>query len=323
MKDLRLTVLSLAALGLLLAGCRKDAEEPDPLDELAATPMNGWEVWTTAENIWMAGASPNALFRSFQQSAPQARFLERSIDGGGTWTRWGTSLLVSPHFHTDAVGFSHFNAVVHRTANAGQSWEPLPAEITRVFAFHNVPQRVFARVDTLTHVSEDGGASWTSLGAAGPQGALVGMHFPSPDTGYATTAQGVWRSTDAGATWSLLAPGVRAGWLGHRDVQRGVVNYGVSVNGILQNCLARTNDGWATWDTLIMPPVTALMNMALNDPSGYLYGYSLNTVYRSADTGQNWDADFQCPQVIHGIFRYGDRLYTWSDHNWMSKHAPL
>jgi photosystem II stability/assembly factor-like uncharacterized protein len=321
-----LSALLSAALVLLLGACRKDKDDPDREDALAATPMNGWEVWTTTESMWMAEASPNALFRSFQQSMPQAYLLERSTDGGATWTRWTTSLLVKPLFQTEVVGFSHYNTTVSRTANGGHSWVALPVEITQVYAFHNVPQRVFARVDTLTHVSSDGGVTWTSLGDAGPQGSLKGMHFPSPDTGYASTDQGIWGTTDAGVTWTLIAPGVRGGWVGHRDVERGVVNYRIVANGGWQNCLARTNDGWATWDTLnITPQVGSMMDVELNDPTGQLYGCGSLFLRRSGDNGQTWEVDFQHPAFygIRGVFRHGDRLYTWSEHNLVTKYAPL
>lgn len=65
------------------------------------------------------------------------------------------------------------------------------------------PRRVYAATGSVLYRSDDGGVTWTELGAApAPVVDLAGAS--ARDLVYLATARGMYRSADAGRTWTLL-----------------------------------------------------------------------------------------------------------------------
>ncbi len=121
--------------------------------------------------------------------------------------QWNAPIRISPH---DPRVLYHTSQVVHRSMNAGQSWEDVSPDLTTdnpdhqnfpggpitrdgtgvevygtIFAFEESPARAgvlwAGSDDGLIHVSQDNAANWTNVTPDGfPEGATVNAIDPSP-----------------------------------------------------------------------------------------------------------------------------------------------
>jgi len=96
----------------------------------------------------------------------------------------------------------------------------------------------------------------------------------------------LYRSVDAGATWSVLSSAIRPYVLVFDPVHPGTLYAGIYSGGV-----ARSVDGGATWQvaTAGLPFNVPVLSLAI-DPAlpSTLYGATLSAVYRSTDSGATW-----------------------------------
>lgn len=175
----------------------------------------------------------------------------RSTDGGTTWTQLGASVF---DLNTATAGGVTISRIVLDPRTAGSA-----AGATLHVAAENGVWK-----------STDGGVSWTRTLAAGGNGPAPAtdlvMHPSNPDVLYAAlgrvagdTANGVYRSTDAGATWTKLGGGFPS-----RDVGRINLAIAPSQPSILY----------------------ASVQNDFNDAGGA--NGSLLGIYKSTDGGESW-----------------------------------
>lgn len=229
-----------------------------------------------------------------------------SYDSGDSWQGASTlggvavsSVAVSPS--EKCVVYVGTGNRVMRTRDCSRSWEnvyfdPRPdARVTSVKVDHFNSSNVFAATnkgDVLK--SADGGASWSPIYRFETEIRQILMTAADSRVMYAVTkGKGLWKTTDAGATWTSLsaAMGDFAGALDNmiavEDVARGNSLMVASNYGLL-----RTVDGGATWQplTLVTPPgSTVIYSLTVNpkDSKFIAYGTS-NTLHRSIDGGVKW-----------------------------------
>ena len=181
-------------------------------------------------------------------------------------------------------------------------------------------------------LSTDAGTNWTLC--AGPTGRVLGFHFDRTRQGrvmFAATARGVWRSDDAGRTWTAKTQGLPRtdlqGFAAGSRAGDGIVMLYCSVaskveNGQLDGGLYRSRDRGETWESAM----GAGINLDTRTADEWAYGpisqyhqvlttdarpltvYAMNTstgfhpphhetVYRSDDAGLTWRAVyFQDPR---------------------------
>ena len=145
--------------------------------------------------------------------------------GVGTWTPAGppganvTAFGASPHRST-LVFAGTLQGGIFRSTDRGETWAPVSTGLAvgggfpavSAFAFDaRRPQRIYAATfSAAVFRSEDGGATWRSAGQGLPAGPdpgtfPVGALAADPAAAgvlYAGTARGVYRSFDAGESWS-------------------------------------------------------------------------------------------------------------------------
>lgn len=181
-------------------------------------------------------------------------------------------------------------------------------------------------------LSRDAGVTWTACN--GPQGEVIGFHFDQTRRGrvfFAATQKGIWRSDDAGETWTEKTSGLQGkeiqGFAGGSDAKRNRVMLYCSIrsqeeNGAFAGGIHRSTDRGETW----LPATGTGLNTETKKADRWGYGdvaqykqllasdakpltiYAMNTstgfhpphhetVYRSDDGGATWRATyFQDPR---------------------------
>jgi photosystem II stability/assembly factor-like uncharacterized protein len=206
--------LSLLAVLLVLVGMSPSA-------------WSGPGVWTSAGpesgnvvEIAVSASSPSTIFINGDYNA-----IYRSTDTGLTWTRLTVAphvgrflaLRTSPHDGDTLMVSSHLR--LYRTTDGGDSWTavagglPVPAAIDDVVFDPHVAGRAWLVDASGLYVSSDDGAGWSPQATSGLAGRLLRLsadpHVPGRLFGVtgdeiAGTAA-LYRSTDAGATWSAVS----------------------------------------------------------------------------------------------------------------------
>lgn len=154
------------------------------------------------------------------------------------------------------------------------------------------PQTLFAGTydETGLYRSKDGGDTWSPVAHGLPPRPVYALLAPPAHPGVilAGTGDGLYRSTDSGATWvHLLAEPTRPPFV--------VYAFGYDERGAIylggdQNTLLRSDDGGATW--IVLPPIAAELSVLslVYIPTGALLlaGSDRMGVYFSEDRGESW-----------------------------------
>jgi photosystem II stability/assembly factor-like uncharacterized protein len=214
-------------------------------------------------------ASWNVSFFDDQVGAivGQSGFIYKTTDAGLTWAMLnsgigGVSFYDLEMFDDNAGLAVGDNGYFLRTSNGGNYWKTDRLQVTGVTlgrseslqAVSVVDQdfAVTAGYDGVVYKTSDRGATWQSIGYPNlPADVyLTDVKFITRDLGYVTgsrvnVAQNFWRTTDGGATWTLL--NLNEGQsIDFVDANHGWV---VNVGGLGY----RTIDGGTNWQQFIMP----------------------------------------------------------------------
>jgi len=259
--------------------------------------------------------------------------LFKSSDGGANWqflpqseVDYTYSLAVHP---TDPdVVYSGYNpkpfqdwAMVRRSTDGGLSWQtvlsaPHSSGITSVAIDPNDPETVYAgstgQAGGAIFKSSDGGDTWLPLNAhfttltVWGQPQLI-VHPTHPSVAYAATwLGGTWKTTDAGATWTLLEDAPLSATALSLDAQDPDVIYAADRSAPK---LWKSTDGGATWSASGASADWAgsgafLVNRVLADGdtvyvSTFGPGLHGGKLYKSTDAGTTWaDISGELPRSV-------------------------
>jgi photosystem II stability/assembly factor-like uncharacterized protein len=229
-----------------------------------------------------------------------------SYDGAESWQHASglgrvrvTAVAVSPA--DKCTVFAATGNKVMRTTDCSRTWENVyfdPRPDTRVTSvkvdFFNAVT-VYAATNQGDFLrSGDGGGSWSPIHRFENEIRQVLMASSDSRTLYVVTkSKGLWKSTDAGATWTDLAPGFGdfAGSLDQMILAEDVSKPGTLVAASNYGLL-KSEDAGATWKAipLLTPPgSTVIYSLAVSpkDSNAIWYG-TVNTLYRTSDGGAKW-----------------------------------
>ena len=271
--------------------------------------FGGWEIY----HVNGSKADPNRLYAS-QSTGWFGQLIQRSDDGGATWNPVNNEFAYAgvPGTHQWYDGTPHpweFARVWHL--------EPDPAD----------PDKVYAGVeDAALFLSEDGGGSWRELPGLREHGS--GPHW-QPGAGgmclhtivldpsraermfVAISAAGVFRTDDAGATWTPANQGLHSEGIPDGDAEVGHCVHRLAMHPSRPDTLfmqkhwdvMRTDDGGDHWvevsgdlptdfgfaiDVHAHEPETIYVVPILSDSEHYPPDGKLR-VYRSRTGGNEWE----------------------------------
>ncbi|MFJ5551032.1 WD40/YVTN/BNR-like repeat-containing protein [Streptomyces sp. NPDC093225] len=241
---------------------------------------------SAAPEVVYAGTEPAALFRS--EDRGETFELVRALWEHPTRDKWvpggggeGLHTIITDPRDANALTVAVSTAGVFRSTDGGAHWEPSNKGVSAVFlpdpnpefgqCVHKIAQdavdldRLYLQNHWGVFRSDDGGGSWTAIGAGLPSdfGFPVAAHPHRADTAYVFPLNAdsdrvpaerrcrVFRTGDAGASWEPLTAGLPDS-----------AHYGT----VLRDALC-TDDA---------------------DPAGIYFGNRNGEVYASADDGDSW-----------------------------------
>jgi hypothetical protein len=205
------------------------------------------------------------------------------------------SLLVAPNAPDDLVLGTHQG--LFRSTDGGRSWTQ--AELVNQDAMNLArasSKTVWAAGHNVLALSGDGGSTWQDVQPTGlPSLDVHGFAVdPESDRLWAAVAgQGLYRSDDGGASFSLITKDVGAGVMGLAVLPGGRM----LAADMQQEALLASEDGGKTWSTQLDRPVMTVA-AAPGKPKLLLASILGNDagLVRSADGGQSWDPVLTLPE---------------------------
>lgn len=292
-------VLSLATVGLL------DAASGTPwhsqTDSLTGEALPVWELWSKALDS------------------------ETWVDVEQLWVAVSLPWLIAPHPANPNAALAAGAPGVYRTLDGGETWTHLPGIVDPVIAIAysaQNPRIVYAGTELSgTFRSESGGLYWRSIDSGLPQdrlGHVAGAVALAADpvlsgTLYAaaTTAGGLYRSQDSGASWLLANSGLpEESILGLTVTESAPAR----LYAVLAGGLYLSHDRAETWSLIGAAPTETLLELLLEpDALGALLVVAETALYRTTNGGVTWvslDIPAEMPPIRDAMFVAGGE-YTY------------
>jgi photosystem II stability/assembly factor-like uncharacterized protein len=231
----------------------------------------------------------------------------RSLDGGRTWQKFGgfgRTHDVAAHPKTAGTVFAATATGLYRSSDSGVAWKPfrqqgLPKKYRATLIVINpvVPRELYVATESSGGVkglfrSLDAGASWRPAEAGplkGKQVLALATDLRSSRLLYAGTADGLYKSSQGGESWSKTGPPGTGRVLSIAvDATRNWLYAGA------EKGLFRSHDVGATWARVSqgLPEAGAVTALLAFPETAVLAGISADTrrggFFRSSDAGASW-----------------------------------
>ncbi len=270
-----------------------DEPEHAPIAFPADTKAALEQVWQLAPgragepDVVYAGVQPSALFRS--QDGGRSFELVRGLWDHPHRPQWTPGFggkavhTVLPHpTEADELLVAMSTGGVYRSKDAGASWEASNTGIRAYF----MPENEYPEFGQCVH--------------------KVAQNPDRPERYFAQNHHGVYRSEDAGATWSSIADGLPSDFgfamVVHPHRPEVIYNFPLHADGRRfppqERCrVYRSEDAGGSWSALSaglpeQPYYASVLRDAMAcddaDPAGVYFGSRAGEVYASADEGESW-----------------------------------
>ncbi len=302
--------------------------------------LTGGATWTPASSGLRGIDFPHSYAHSINVDETNSQFVYagsinggyRSVNGGTTWTPMNypdgqASTLLTHPFEPHAVyGFQNygFQNTLRKSPDNGQTWQNLTPTMCcwndgDLVLDHGDPLKIYMAIAGSTaaadgiYKSTDGGTTWTQMNNGLPTPASFHTLAIDPQDGNVvfagtqgggrggpfTSAPGIYRTLDGGATWTRLQGG-----LPDQLNPNQIVIHPQSPNTIFMGSetvnggVYKSTDGGTSWTKLLSENV----NTVVVDPSDanivYAGTWNTNGFYRSQDGGATWTT-FNAGLPIH------------------------
>ncbi len=225
------------------------------------------------------------------------------------------TVLILVHFILLAILFLVLGQVAFAQENTWTSGGPYDASIYSIAIHPFDNQRLYiGTIENFIFETTDGGAEWSLMGDTldGYQGSrtvrVVKIHPFGPDTMFAATTHGVYKSTDAGQTWFNMYPEPPYSYIVWDALEINRENPPVLFIGSWGHAW-RSADGGQSWSQIFAWGAIQPIKADPVRPNIIYLGQNSTTdnqtIWKSTDSGLTW-------QNIHNNLQYNpsDRVYT-------------
>jgi photosystem II stability/assembly factor-like uncharacterized protein len=304
-----------------------DPARPERLYLITSSPAGLWRSGDGGAS-WRSGgpAGPRSIAVSPVAGTAflsAAGGVYRTLDAGATWKPLGHGLPAGP---ADALAvsasdprtvYAYFNAAgLYRSQDGGASWKRQTAPLSGggLVAFAVSPRTPRLLYLSLAnggfYRSLDGGVLWTGLGGISGVKVIAGAEPRMSGTVYAglgigptgSTLGGVWRSEDAGTTWTQRNQGLSGVPVTDVAVDPSQPDHlWAAVEGRVYRSFNRGAQ-WLAASPLPAgnPPAANAVRRLAVGASSQVFAADLRALWRSADDGASWTLAF-APPGIGGI----------------------
>lgn len=251
-------------------------------------------------------------WRTNYQGSESGSGFVKSDNGGQTWaikpdssesTYNGTAVhgyALSPNFPSDGIGFAATGGGVYQTTDGGENWHWLsgpdapPAWLGPIALAPDFPTSGHIMTgasyyNDYLYLSQDGGQTWTVTDAPSAGSAIVySPNFASDQTTF-TAGAGVFKSTDAGLTWTEVLTGAIRTLAVSPDFASDSHVFASDWTDFY-----RSNDGGSSWMTRTVASEAKLINALVVSPDfandQTLFAGTDIGLFSSQDGGNSWQA---------------------------------
>jgi photosystem II stability/assembly factor-like uncharacterized protein len=243
----------------------------------------------------------------------------RSTDHGATWIDINQGLLNSSYIL--AMVYNHSRLTVEAdnyiffSTDSGGTWD-IDQGTTAFYQIENFFHRgdtMLASVGIILFRSTDGGQNWGN--PVTMQHGITGFDMMN-DTIYAGSREGVYRSSDFGASWIFIPSGDLR--FGTRENEGFAISGGNLLSGYGEIGIYISNDTGSSWHQVPLNqfPVASTSDDALIFHNGTVYaGTHSNGVYSTKDQGNSWEKigtinnlDTLSNEIVFAMLHVGPRL---------------
>lgn len=211
----------------------------------------------------------------------------KTSDGATTWNRIESNVshdLTDVVFVNDDTGFiSSWNGQILRTVNGGETWTATQVSPSRLLSVTFLDEQV-GYTTGFRYVYKTTDAGTSWTRMLNVARVFNHVYFINEDTGFAVGNSGrMHRTDDAGATWQEVLPGTSSNLFG--------IAFTDELNGILiseQGLVLRTNDSGFTWTADNSLADFDLYDIAVLDEYVWMVGRN-NLRMRSVDAGATFE----------------------------------
>lgn len=244
------------------------------------------------------------LYASVRSNNNESSGVYKSTDGGATWTRSSEGMLADRNTYGVVTGadglYAGVKNRVYKSTDGGATWAntdslPMSPSTNILKLACNATGEVFASTTSGTFKAGTGGSGWASINNffsyAKDFDILNDGSFVSCGLGNGLDG-GMYRSTDAGATWELMNNGIN-----------NTVTYALEatpdgriLNGVIGHVDVSSDNG-LTFDRVELPIGNIIRDINSN-ASGAIVACSRDGIATSQDGGATWTqthaGDFYC-----------------------------
>lgn len=134
--------------------------------------------------------------------------LLRTTDGGTNWTDYDmgtTDDFLSVYFINSNIGWLASNLRLYKTTNGGNDWTANPANITQTYSIFFANENIGWAAGQKLYKTTDAGLNWNEITRPVPAGwqynLIFEIYFYDELKGWAGTQDGIYYSSDGGASW--------------------------------------------------------------------------------------------------------------------------
>jgi photosystem II stability/assembly factor-like uncharacterized protein len=243
------------------------------------------------------------------------------------WTRFNAGLgniALSEVYFTDSLhGFiAAADKNLYASTDGGLSWKKIDGvqaqKMFLQFFFLDKQHGYVIGRDELAF-TVDGGKSWTVKGLSGPISNIwANVYFVSPSTGFFTTGEATYRTTDTGTTWQeVMAEASNGIYFTDR-----LTGYAFTKG----DSISRTTDGGDHWQALSLLPSTSEVSTDIynvlqftDSQHGWMMDYI--TLASTSDAGAHWTSLLSTP-ISNAVF-YTDFQMVNNQTGWLAMPGSI